>query len=284
MSSPISSDIYIHPSEKEREDFWIDFLNKPERRFFLKLHNDGSISSSGNFVIRPFDLVHNNTAFEIEHIPFKFKNVKRNFIVSGLKLKSLEGSPDTCGNFIAFRNNLVDLKGGPRYVEGFYQVSHSQLLTLEGAPERASFFDCSDNFLKRLDHCPPHLDGLDCSANRITTLIGAPEIIRYFDCSDNELEDIKGCPLFVDKVPSINPSAIVFKTNLFSKDSFFRLSTGFLDNDLIKNYEGIKNMPNILKAPDKQYYGIKKYLEDRSAIEKLEGDAQNLYGDVFSDF
>lgn len=65
------------------------------------------------------------------------------------------------------------------YVEGYFDCTHSQLTTLQGAPREVA-------------------DSFYCNSNQLTNLIGAPvSAADNFNCSDNPLTSLEGAPEYV---------------------------------------------------------------------------------------
>ena len=53
------------------------------------------------------------------------------------------------GNFDCSNNNLISLKGCPKYVDGFFNCSYNKLTSLEGAPEKVGgYFNCNNNSVR----------------------------------------------------------------------------------------------------------------------------------------
>ena len=79
-------------------------------------------------------------------------------------------------NFVCFNNRLTSLEGAPQTVGNYFDCSLNQLQTLEGAPQRVG-------------------DSFDCSRNELRSLVGAPQTVNgFFSCSDNELTSLEGAP------------------------------------------------------------------------------------------
>ena len=101
------------------------------------------------------------------------------------------------GNFDCSSNNLISLKGCPKYVDGFFNCSYNKLTSLEGAPKEVGVdFFCHYNKLTSLEGAPKEVGGtFYCFNNKLTSLEGAPERIGGdFDCSSNQLTSLEGAP------------------------------------------------------------------------------------------
>jgi len=86
------------------------------------------------------------------------------------------GLVDVMGNVDLFNMELKEIPVKFGIVAGFFDCSHNQLTSLQGAPER-------------VEGC------FDCSHNQVTSLEGSPEEVGlYFDCSHNQLTTLRGCP------------------------------------------------------------------------------------------
>ena len=82
-------------------------------------------------------------------------------------------------------------------VEGYFDCSHNDLISLEGCPtEVKRYFDCSYNRLGSLEGAPKEVGGhFDCSNNNLINLKGGPKKIDYsYICSDNNLQNLIGAP------------------------------------------------------------------------------------------
>jgi hypothetical protein len=107
-------------------------------------------------------------------------------------------------------SQIKSLEGSPRYAEDFI-CSHNLLESLEGGPERVKIqFDCRDNKLKSLEGAPIFwgdektyegiaLGSFNCSLNMIRSLKGSPrKVFGNFDCSSNELTSLEYAPEHVN--------------------------------------------------------------------------------------
>ena len=93
------------------------------------------------------------------------------------QLNPTTGEVDVDGDFNCDGQGLSDFKG-VRFgvVRGFFNCSHNQLTSLEGAPRKVG-------------------EGFYCGYNQLTTLEGAPREVRLvFLCYKNQLTTLEGAP------------------------------------------------------------------------------------------
>ena len=78
-------------------------------------------------------------------------------------------------------------------IDGFMEINHCGLTTLENAPKKVTgMFSCRNNKLTNLKGCPEHLESLYCSHNALETLDGCATSLRNLDVSHNPLQNLKG--------------------------------------------------------------------------------------------
>jgi hypothetical protein len=95
------------------------------------INRDGSYNIAGSV-----DL----SNLELDEIPFNFKNVTGNFIISGNNLRSLKGSPQIVGgNYVVSGNELEDLEGSPYTVMKSYDCSYNPLTSMKGVSKVIGF-------------------------------------------------------------------------------------------------------------------------------------------------
>lgn len=161
-----------------------------------------------------------------DSIGIKFGRVTGLLDCSSAGLETLEGLglPDEVGgDFDCSANELKNLKGGPKRVDGSYNCYDTGLVSLEGSPVSVGGnFDCSGNNLLSLERGPKQVGGyyqcsnnqlknlkgsieeckfnFNCSKNTLKTLEGGPRKVGgSFDCDNNELTSLKGSPEEVDE-------------------------------------------------------------------------------------
>jgi hypothetical protein len=104
------------------------------------------------------------------------------------------------GDFDCSFNDLISLEGCPKYVGRNFNCSFNNLTSLEGCPELVnnSFycFNCSKDNLTSLKGCPKSVGGnFNCSYNNLTSLEGSPKSVSGdFWCSNNNLTSLEGAP------------------------------------------------------------------------------------------
>ena len=97
----------------------------------------------------------------LDKIPFKFNIVSGDFLCGFNKLTTLEGSPESVGEyFYCYYNKLITLKGGPKRVGKDFDCSYNELTTLEGSPVSVGRdFHCYNNPLTTLKDGPKSVGG-----------------------------------------------------------------------------------------------------------------------------
>ena len=128
----------------------------------------------------------------------KFGTVTGDFILCGLNLESLDGSPHTVnGSFNCSENDLTSLKGSPKHVGGSFNCSNNLLENLEGGPEVVkSDYRCHSNNLVSLKGSPKTIyKDFICYSNELETLEGGPKFVGGdISCYRNKLTSLKGGP------------------------------------------------------------------------------------------
>jgi len=100
------------------------------------------------------------------------------------------------GSFTCDTNQLITLEGSPQSVGDYFNCSRNYLTTLEGCTKSVGSFHCGSNKLTTLEFCPRSVSGyFDCNHNQLTTLEGGPQSVGdYFDCGYNKLISLEFCP------------------------------------------------------------------------------------------
>ena len=95
----------------------------------------------------------------LKDLGFTFGKIKGDFDCSGLSIKNLEGSPESCKSFIAGDSDLKSLVGSPYAVENF-DVNNCLIGSLKGSP-RFVFgdFNLSNNMITDLSGGPLLISG-----------------------------------------------------------------------------------------------------------------------------
>lgn len=104
------------------------------------------------------------------------------------------------GYFDISDNQLISLEGSPEVVTRDFNCSKNNLESLFDGPKEVGDFDCSYNKLKNLSYAPKDVKGyFNCSNNDITSLKGSPRTIKgYFNCSHNKISSLKGGPKYIE--------------------------------------------------------------------------------------
>ena len=128
----------------------------------------------------------------------RFGTVSGTFYCNNNSLTSLEGAPQSVGEYFYCSNNsLTSLKGAPQRVSGGFYCSYNSLTSLEGAPQSVGdSFSCHNNSLTSLEGGPQSVGGyFDCSFNSLTSLEGAPQSVGgTFNCCRSSLTSLEGAP------------------------------------------------------------------------------------------
>ncbi len=159
----------------------------------------------------------NLTGLKTGVVPIKFREIRGDFICSGINLSHLEFAPERVSyKFDCSNNNLTSLRGAPTYVGKGIDVSRNMLTTLRFCPlEVRGKFDCSYNQISSLDGIPGEIDAFYGSNNTLTNLLYSPKSVQGdFIVSHNRLTTLDGCP---DK---IGGSFLVSFNDLFELDFF----------------------------------------------------------------
>ena len=108
------------------------------------------------------------------------------------------------GYFDCSHNQLTSLEGAPEEVGSYFNCRYNNLTSLEGGPKKVDKnYSCRNNELTSLEGGPKEVGGtFNCNCNNLTSLVGAPEKVGGdFFCEDNELTTLEGCP---KKVETLN--------------------------------------------------------------------------------
>lgn len=106
------------------------------------------------------------------------------------------------GYFNISHNDLITLEGCPKKVIRDFDCSYNKITTLFGAPKSVGDFNCSNNELKKdLSHGPKEVEGYySCSNNRLTSIQGSPRSIHgFFNCANNSIQSLQGGPKYIDE-------------------------------------------------------------------------------------
>jgi hypothetical protein len=152
------------------------------------INEDESIDVEGNVYL-------NNKG--LTKIPLNFNRVS-GFSCDDNQLTNLEGAPkEVDGSFSCRNNQLTSLEGAPQEVDGYFSCRNNKLTTLKGGPQEVGGdFDCAYSQLTSLEGSPKEVGGyFSCGYNRLTTLEGSPqEVGGNFTCYDNKLTNLEHLP------------------------------------------------------------------------------------------
>lgn len=131
---------------------------------------------------------------------FSFGVVTGGFNCEESDIKTLEGAPQECDEFICgYCEKLESLVGGPQEVShGMFVNGCIRLKTLEGAPKKCGGIVCVDcSALKTLEGAPQECTTFNCSGcGLLKDLKGAPKKCKHFSCNNcANLKSLKGGPM-----------------------------------------------------------------------------------------
>jgi len=239
---------YLHPEYARRDDpkFIQEYgpsLKNKGREYWLRwlscfkheIYEDGSISILGQ--LRPPN-VNSKTEFTskdirrtkadvsfaddrtISHIPFKFKKIVGNLILSDSGITSLEGCPEiVTGSFYCTNTKIQSLKDSPLVGESFICDS-CNLTSLEGSPEIVPYiFSCKKTRITSLENGPREVGAMIVKRNgTLKTLKGAP-LFKPFN-NNKMFFDFSECPNLSDLtgLPYTDGLEYKYDTYKFSKE------------------------------------------------------------------
>ena len=111
-----------------------------------------------------------------------------------------DGSIDVDDNVNLYNYRLTKLPLKFNRVNGWFDCSDNNLISLKGSPKEVSvFFDCSNNNLITLEGSPIEINGsFYCNNNNLTSFEYIPKIIRGdFYCRFNNIKSFEYFPRFV---------------------------------------------------------------------------------------
>jgi len=135
----------------------------------------------------------------IPRLPIAFAEAHEDFIVSGLGLRDLSGTPrKVIGTFAANHNPGLSLEGAPEVVHGAVELHACGLRSLHGIPTNAFEYVVSDNELTSLDGISSDRPGIsiDAIGNHLADLTGCPPNTIMLDVSNQKvpMRSLKGLP------------------------------------------------------------------------------------------
>jgi hypothetical protein len=218
-------DLYLHESEKNHKNFWINFLKKAqgqETELVFGINEDGSLSIyGGSLEILGLDIL---------HFPFKIKEFRGDLKIVGGKMAFLEGLPKEIKGTLTIKDNdyIRSLDGFPKKVSQLIlkNCGVSKLKgTLKEVENNISLIECDR--LKNLEFCPKitnkeiydeilimscykfsSLKGCQDNLNRLhledlpefKTLKDGPKFCNVLIIKRTSLENFEGCPKIEQKM------------------------------------------------------------------------------------
>ncbi len=132
---------------------------------------------------------------EIDHQDIDLMNRVKGYIKSGHEfLVNIEG------NFILSFEKISKIPIQFHHINGFFECSNNQLISLEGSPYQVSKnFKVCDNNLKSLKGAPQYVgDDFDCAYNQLKSLEFVPTHIgKTFFANHNILDNLRFFPDYV---------------------------------------------------------------------------------------
>jgi hypothetical protein len=150
-------------------------------------------------------------------LPFKFKKVDGDFIISDNFLTTLENCPEYVGgDFNCSENRFSSLQYCPQSVGGIFDCStNSKISSLNYLPETLDILNVQYCYIKTLENNSTlkKINIIDLSYNELTTLQGFPSVSKSINISGNKLTSLDGIPTkrFYDFDISHNPPKLYEK-------------------------------------------------------------------------
>jgi hypothetical protein len=185
---------YINESQNSEFDISVIF-DKP-----YSIDSQGRYSTDGNV-----NIYSSNELVENGKLKIAFHKVGGYFYASDIGLETLEGFPESIGEWIdVHKNYLTDLKHFPKFVGDGIILNRNLLTSLVGLPKIVNgALDVSANRLTNLKGCSSVVkDYFSCSENKeLTSLVGGPSIVgsienkfNHYHCDRCSLTSLKGAP------------------------------------------------------------------------------------------
>lgn len=157
--------------------------------------------------------------------------------------------------------NLTHFPVNFNKINGHFNCSHNQLISLEGAPKIVKSFSCENNQLTNLVGGPEIVDfGYECSNNQLTSLKGCAQKLLYLNCSKNQLTHLEFAPQYVGLLTCKENKITSFKGLEKTK-----ISDGVIaNNNQITNLEGLPfniKALNIVNNPLTDIHSLPNYTQ-----------------------
>ena len=106
-----------------------------------------------------------------------------------------DGSIDVYDSVDLFNYNLNKIPLKFNKVDGYFDISHNNITSLEGSPKIVTSW-------------------FDCSHNKLTNLKGIETVDKFIFCKNNPLESLEGYNNNYDKLNCDNKQKLIRKTKL----------------------------------------------------------------------
>lgn len=198
------------------------FKTRQEVEAWLKKMEVKNYEIDDNLVVNVKNTV-NISSKKLSYLPIQFGEIKGDFVVFNVGLRSCSGMPFIVrGGVYANQNKLKTLEYSPVIIEGDYHVGRNRLTTLKGVPDKiGGDFVFSSNRIKTFRFMPNHIGGdFFCYKNpipfsqyeKLESIIGGE--ITFVPPEDMDVSDLEE---FVDSVGDITINYDYFKKYLLSK-------------------------------------------------------------------
>lgn len=118
----------------------------------------------------------------LKGVPQFIRNIEKDFNIR---------DPYNSYSFVADKCNILSIEGGPKEVDGRYDVFNNNLTSLLGGPEKVGSFNAKCNKITSLEGGPKYVKGdYNVIKNNISSLKGAPlKVGGKFNLNTNSLTD-----------------------------------------------------------------------------------------------
>jgi len=131
-------------------------------------------------------------------LPFKFKSVEGDFVISDNYLTTLENCPEFVGgDFVCSSIRISSLKYCPTTVGGIFDCSHnSKISSLNYLPETLNVLDAQCCYVKTLkgNSTLKKVNEINLYNNELVNLEGFPSVSKTINVGNNKLTSIEGIP------------------------------------------------------------------------------------------
>lgn len=154
------------PTDREEIIGHLKALSKTFNVADATIHEDGTVDIEGNFSV----------SGSWSKLPVKFGRIGGVFSCRHVGLTSLEGCPSSTQHFLVTGNQLTNLKGISKSLNGAIDISINKLTSLEGLPEDVN-------------------GSIWAHSNKLTSFKGGPKIVRGdLLVGWNNFSDLEGFP------------------------------------------------------------------------------------------